>query len=502
MKSYQSALALSLLLFSQCSFEPKYTIPAKEVPKEWKTQQEEEIGVPSVENWWDLFDDRLLSELEVYALKNNRNIFTAVQKVLEARAIVGIVSAELYPQINLQGQYYNTMSLNLLKLPAAVSTLPPPLSTLVAGLSGPYRAHTFLYALPLNLNYELDLFGRIRSQRNAAIHEWEAQEMALYTAWLILSTDLAIHYFQIRSFDAQLDLLKRTMDLRKESLEVNRERFQAGFINYMDVTRAETLFYNAESDFANMTRLRTIEENIIAVLLGVPASDFCIPYNPVYAPPPRVPAGIPSNVLKRRPDVADAERKVAAENSRIGAAYAAFFPTLSLTGTLGYSSPDLKDFLSWKSRLWAIGANANLPVFSGFRHVYNLEASFARFYQATGQYQQSVLMAFKEVEDALVSIQQFAEQRQALERSAFAAKETTAMARERYDRGLLSYLDVVESERTELLTSSGLIDLLSQQYVSTIQLIKAIGGSWEFEIQYPCNVTVEETVKDDCPPEN
>lgn len=462
------SIFLAIVLFSGCNLGPKYNLPCPLTPDHWKVEsnaEEADDDHLDLKNWWEIFDDDLLNELEIVAVANNQTLYAAIQKVFEARALAGIRGADLFPQFTLDPGYSNIGTL------IQVFGIPPPLPTII-------RVHELQYSLPLNLKYELDLWGKLRSQYRSAILNVQAQEMALQTALLILTSDLASHYFQLRTFDSQLDLLARTIRVRKDALEVNQERYEKGLINFSDVTRAETELYRAEVQYSDVSRQRALKENMIAVLLSKPASDFQLPHIPLQNPPPAIPAGIPSQILLNRPDIWAVERKAASEHALIGAAYASFFPSISLTGALGFSSPDLKDFLSWKSRLWSMGVNIAQSVFDGWRNLSALDLTWARFREASADYQQQVMIAFEEVENALVSLKFEKEEIDSLQKAVTSSKETTALSEDRYFRGLVNYLDVVDSERTQLELERDLVDQLGKHHVSTVKLIKALGGRW------------------------
>lgn len=460
---------LFILFFTGCSLEPHYDIPDTQVPNEWKSTQEAEEGAAFVENWWEVFEDPTLNELEQQAIANNRDLYAALERVLQARAYEGVRGADLYPQYTLNPSYNNTGALiKVFGLPATV----PPLPTII-------RVHELAYSLPLNLNFELDLWGKLKNQYRAAHFKFEAEQWAWQAAFLTLTADLAANYFQLRSLDAQIELLEETIRVRNDAFDINTIRYDAGLINFTDVSRAKTLLYNAKAEFYAAKQKRALKENMIATLIATPASQLTITENPLVNPPPSIPAGLPSAVLLKRPDIKELERKTASEHALIGSAYASFFPDVSLTGSFGFSSPDLKDFLSWKSRFWSIGVSGPTPIFDGWRNASYVDLTWARFKEASALYQQKVLIAFQEVEDALAKIRFQAEEIESLETSAIASADTTVLSNERYLKGFTDYLNVSESERTELEVKRKVKELLGQRYVSVIQLIKALGGSWQ-----------------------
>lgn len=458
------------LFFAGCNLSPPYRVPETEVPEQWKFTESNNIETQeAVDNWWEIFHDETLNHLEMLALENSKDLEETLQKIFEARAAAGLSESNLFPQLSLNPAYSNTATLiKVFGLPQTV----PPLPTIL-------RIHNLLYSLPLNLSYELDLWGKYRNQYKSSLLTVEARQMELESTLLILTSDIASNYFQLRSYDAQLDLLKRTFEVRQDAMKLNEVRYRAGLINFTDVTRAETLMYRAESEYFDTKRLRTLKENLIASLIGIPPTDLSIAPNPLLEPPPLIPAGIPSDILLRRPDIKQLERETASDQVLIGSARANFFPTLNLTGTFGFASPDLGDFLKWKSRLWTLGANSSEPIFDGWRNLSNLQYSWARFRKSSATYQKKVITAFEEVENALVNLKYQAEQMISLENAVDSVKLTTKLSKIRYFKGLDNYLEVVDSERTELETQRNLLELLGKRYISTIQLIKALGGCWD-----------------------
>jgi multidrug efflux system outer membrane protein len=459
-------------LLTSCHVGPDYNPPCPLIPEEWKAPTYADIPTVREEFWWEVFGDPLLNSLELEAIQNSPNLFVAFERIIEARAQAGIVGADLYPQFNLNPNYLNQET--LIKIPIPLSTIPIP------GLNiGPnIRFHQITYTLPLAMNYEVDLWGKYRDQYDAALYNAAGQEEAYRTALLTLTTDLASSFYALRSLDAQIDFLTDIIKLFQKNYDLNQLRYKKGVANELDVAEAEVQLKNSESNLFDVQRMRTLQENMIAALMGIPASDFHLDHNPLKDPPPPVPASLPSEVLLQRPDVAQAEFNMASENALVGAAYASFFPSLSLTGALGYSSPDLKNFLTWKSRLWSMGASIVQTIFDGFRKYYDLEAEKARYQEAVGNYLQTVVTAFQEVEDALNNIEYQAKEYKSLEASVKAAKKATHIANQRYRQGLVNYFEVVQIQTTEVQTETNQINVLGSQYQSTIQLIKALGGQW------------------------
>jgi outer membrane protein, multidrug efflux system len=469
-------IALFLLLcLSSCRVGPRYQSPNPPAPAEWKATAEQ-TSVADVNNWWEIFGDETLNDLMNQAIANNPTLHIALERFVEARAVAGIARADLFPQLNLNPNFSETGT--LFKLNGIPTTLFPGLKPII-------RVHELQYALPVTLSYELDLWGKYRGLYLSARYQAEAQAAAFWSAQLSLTADLASHYYNLRTLDAQIDLLQKTVMLRRESLKLNSSRFTSGLDNAIDVSSAELEVSNTEAQYYDAVRQRQQFENAIATLIGIPASDFCLESNPLDENPPKIPPGLPSTLLIQRPDIAEAERTMASKHAEINVAYAAFFPSITLTGALGYSSPDFKQFLTWKSRLWSYGADAAQFLFDAGKRCSDLEATWARFRQAEWSYQETVLTAFQEVEDALNDLEWEAKQFTSLQNSVKASSKTERLATRRYTQGLVSYFDVIASQRSDLTAQLNLLNVQGLRYQATIALIKALGGSWEESCEKP-----------------
>lgn len=460
-----------LMLLPGCQVGPSYDPPESHIPDEWKHEQQQEMTtLPEVCYWWELFDDELLNGLEALALQYNNDLYAALDRVAQARALAGIAAADLYPQLNLNPSYTNEAVLEKLFGPKPMPPqLPPP--KLI-------REHQITNLLPLNLSYELDLWGQIRSTFQSALYHAQSQQAAFYATMLVLTADVADSYFRMRTFDAQLDMYAETIETRKKALSITTSRYEGKLVNYSDVSRAKLELSNVEAEYYQAKWQRDVEEDRIAVLIGMPASELALEHNPLKGEPPVIPADVPSDILIQRPDIAQAERERASDHALIRAAYASFYPSISLTGILGFSSPDLKHFLDWKSRLWGVGATASQFIYDGGRKESNLELSWARFQEADREYQQIVLEAFQEVEDALSALEWYYLEGKKLAESVEAATETLNIASDRYYQGVTFYLDVVDSERDKLIAQRAYIGLQGLRFSATIHLIKALGGRW------------------------
>lgn len=467
---------LALLILPSCRVGPSYRTPDPIAPQEWKSPNKETEVLPDVENWWEVFQDEKLNSLEKEALSRSPTLSIALYRIEEAWAIAGIARADLFPQLTVNPIYSDTGELFKLFVPKQFATIIPP-------STGPdiFRIHQFEYALPFNLSYQLDLWGKYKSSHESAAFNAEAEEEAYRTALLGLTSDLASAYYNLRSLDTLINLLERTVETRAIDYEQNRSRNEKGLIGFVDVSNASLQLTNTESDLFDAKRQRAIQENRIAALMGIPASELKIEPSPLIQAPPTIPAGIPSEVLKRRPDVAQAEKNMHAKHLMINVAIADYYPSVELTGSLGFISPDYRQFLRWISRYWSMGAQGNQTLFDGGRKSSSEDVSWARFGEAAGHYQQTILTAFKEVEDALIAIEYETKQSLVLESSVNAAKITKNLSEHKYTSGLISYTDVVDSQRQQLNAERALAGILGVRYQSTINLIKALGGGWKNE---------------------
>jgi multidrug efflux system outer membrane protein len=286
-------------------------------------------------------------------------------------------------------------------------------------------------------------------------------------------------YYLVRSLDAEKRVIEATIALRRDAVQLQETRNKAGLINEVDVTRARTELATVEAELHAINRVRAQVEHALAVLCGEPPATFVLKVTPLNTVPPEIPAGLPSSLLQRRPDIVEAEQLLQAASARIGVAKAAFFPTIKLTSTAGLASADLGMLFDGPSRIWSVGPSIHVPVFEGGRNKANLKATEARYEQMVATYRSAILNAFREVEDALSDLSTLASQSEAIERALVAARDTTALANERYQKGLTSYLDVVDAERAVLEADRQASQLRGQRAISTILLAKALGGGWE-----------------------
>ena len=462
---------IAAALVAGCAVGPNYRRPAVESPAAWKTTVDPRFWKPATprdqephEAWWEVFEDPGLASFQRQAVEANQDIRKAIARVEQSRAVARVGASELLPTLDLNPSYDHFQR-----------------SRGGFGSSGSFRAD--LYSVPLDLSYEVDLWGRVRRSFEAARAEAAASLAAQRFVLLAVTADVARHYFQLRQLDAESDILLRTLELRRTALDLAEHRAAGGLVSQLDVARATTELSTAETELLDVHRRRAELVNALAVLCGRTASDFSMDATPLKLEmsPPGIPPGLPSRLLERRPDVAEAERLLASANAKIGVAQAAFFPVVQLTGSTGYVSGELDSLFDPSSRVWSLGPSLAVPLFAGGRNLANLKASQAAYDQAFADYRQRVLVAFADVESALANLQWLGQQAQAHAQVVEAARSAAALSDSRYRQGLVNYLEAVDAERQRLQAERGAVQLVSQRLISTVLLIKALGGGWNDE---------------------
>jgi len=424
--------------------------------------------------WWKTFGDPTLDNLEEQALAANQDLKAAMARVEESRATARVARSDLLPTLSLDPSFVRQRY-----------------SPNQSPSFGPLIANTF--HTPLDLSYEVDLWGRVRRGFEGARADAQASLAAYYNIMLGLEADVAQNYFALRALDREIQTVRGTVDLRKEQVTLVRSRFEGGIGNELDVSRAETELATTEAEAASLAKRRSEFENAIAVLVGANPSVFRLAalgdstagdnnisanqkWNPV---PPAIPAGLPADLLERRPDVSEAERQLASANAQIGVAKASFFPVLTLTGSGGYLSGSIDNLFKWDSRVWSIGPSVSLPIFAGGRNLASYRRSKATFEESVARYRQRVLIAFGDVETSLSGIRFLSDQAAAQQRAVSSSRRAAELATERYRAGIVSYLEVVDASREALQAERGAAQLAGQRQIATVQLIKALGGGWQ-----------------------
>ncbi len=451
-------------MLAACAVGPNYQAPRNVATKDWKEASAENKGAIQLQQkWWELFADAKLNELEEEALKGNYQLQAAAARVRQARAIARVSEADLLPTVNFDPDAQrNRQSANRPAQPGSTVR--------------DYTANRF--RVPIDMAYEIDFWGKMRRASESAVARAQAAQYGYQTIALTLAGDLAQNYFALRSLDAEREILRNTIALRKKGLELARARYRGGIASELDVTRGEAEVSATEAELIGIGKRRAELENAIAVLVGKVPSEFKLEELPSNTGVPKIPIGLASELLQRRPDVAEAERQLAARNAEIGVAKAAFFPTIRLTGQAGFESADLSDIIKGASRIWTAGLGVVIPIFEGGRNKANLARARAAFDENYAQYQGRVLVAFQEVESALAGLRIMSEQSEAQSRAVASAQKSAQISTSRYKAGLVTYLEVVDTERTTLANQRLLAQLAGQRMVSSVALIKALGGGW------------------------
>ena len=449
---------------------PDYKAPTNVIPAQYKSfvagqwQQGRPLdGVPKG-NWWEVFGDDPLNKLENQAVQESQDLKAALARFEQARATARIAHADLLPSASLNPSFQRQRY-----------------SPNENPSFGNITANTI--TTPLDLSYEVDLWGAVRRGFEGARADAQSSLAAYYNVLLTLQAEVAQDYFSLRALDAEIATVTSTVGLRHEQVQLVRSRYEGGIGNELDVAQAETELATTEADAASLAEQRDQMENALAILAGENPANFHLAAlsnsNMNWHPqPPAIPPGLPADLLQRRPDVAEAERQLASANAKIGVAKAAFFPVLTLTGSGGYLSGEMNTLFNWDSQTWSFGPSLSLPIFAGGRNRANLQHSRAAFDEATAMYRQRVLVAFGDVENSLADIRHLADQAAAQERAVDSARHAADLATDRYRSGIVAYLTVVDAEREALNNERTNAQLAGQRLVAAVQLIKALGGGW------------------------
>lgn len=465
----------------------------------WKKAQPRD-AIPRGD-WWTVFRDPVLNRLEQQAVAANQDIALGVDRIAQVRAQVRVATADFFPNVDTEPSAMRERTTDTAPVQRGELVGNNPFAGALGGTSGgagstgatsgassnqplvldtqPLSTTYNLFNFPLNLNWELDLFGRVRRNREAARASAQAAVADFNNTLLSVTANVASTYYEVRALDAELGVLEHTIATRQDALNIANERLNAGLTSELDVQRATADLASDQADLDSVRRSRKEMENALATLLGIPATNFNLARRAVTATHvPNIPPGLPSSLLERRPDVASAERQLAASNARVGVAVAAFFPIIRLTGAAGFESADMGDLFDWQSRFWQIGPSITLPIFEGGRNTANLNAAQAVYRQQVDVYHKQVLIAFQDVENALADLHTLSDQSDAEDRAIAAAVRALKLSQDQYGKGAVNFLDVLDAERTLLSSERISVQLFGQRLQATVSLIKALGGTW------------------------
>ncbi|HVR84851.1 MAG TPA: efflux transporter outer membrane subunit [Planctomycetota bacterium] len=457
-------LAVSLGSTGACNVGPDYERPPVSVPNGYKSATPDEGGSPGLtQEWWKLFHDPELTGLEEAAIRANQDLKAAIARVDQARAALQGARSGLYPSVVLNPSIERQRT-------SANTALSPGHSVTFTDLR-----------LPFDLSYEVDLWGKIRRGIEAAESQAKATSDDLGVVLHTMESDIASTYYQIRSLDLQTEILNRTVQSYQRQVDLLNTQLKAGLVGRISVAQAEALLYATVSQQADTRRQRADLEHALAILMGKAPADFALPVKALNLDIelPKVPAGLPAELLRRRPDVAEAEQNLAAASAQIGVAVSQYYPDLQLTGAAGWESLDFRHLLNWQSRIWSIGASVAQPIFEGGRIDASVDQARGRYAELLAVYRGQVLIAYRDVEDALTDLHLRSEAAQSLTQAVESSREYLNLADTQFKQGLISYFQVIDAERTLLGNELSAAQLASQRLVSLILLIKALGAGWE-----------------------
>jgi len=461
--------AIFLLNIVAFASGPKYKKPEVETPQSWQSPVPWQPATPldalPKDTWWKLFNDSELNEYEQRAMASNQTLKAAAARLTQARAFARVTASGLYPELD-AGVNAQRQRLSANRPTNGASIVPTAVTQNV-------------FNIPFTLNYELDLFGRVRNSLQAANASLQASAADLENVRLLISSELAADYFQLRELDAELAVVQKAIDFEKEGLNLVDKRHQGGAVSGLDVAQQQTVLDSSYTQLALLQQQRAQFEHAIAVLQGLPASNFKAPVRVLDVLPPAVPLTLPSELLQRRPDIAIAERQVAAANAQIGIAKAAFYPSISLGAGGGFQSRDIGKLLDAPSAIWSIGLSVLEPVFAGGRNHARLDAARAAYDENVANYRETSLVAFQQVEDALSGLTALASASDSQQRAVSDAGRSLTLANARYTGGLVTYLDVITAQEQVLNNERLATQIQGQRLVTSVLLVKALGGGWD-----------------------
>jgi outer membrane protein, multidrug efflux system len=460
---------LTVLSAAGCTVGPKYQRASAPAATQWDVQEPWRESAPKDAlgkgDWWSVFHDDDLTALENETLQSNQTVKISAARLEQARALAAIQVSTQFPQ--------------LATAPAVerqrISGNRPPNSNITP--AGPVTQNSF--TLPFTVSYEVDLFGRRRRSIEAAQASYQSSAADLENVRLIITSELAGDYFSLRQLDTQISLLSRTVESIGKGLDLVNSRYKGGVASGLDVAQEETLLNTARTQLTLLQQQRKQFEDAIAVLVGKPAPGFHIAARELTAEPPPLNAGLPSDLLERRPDIAEAERQMAIANAQIGIAKAAYYPSLNLFGTGGWQAADIAKLANVQSTFWAIGANVAQSLFTGGARRAQVQFALANYDATVAGYRGTVLEAFREVQDSLTGLAILDQAFQSQQRAVNASRRTLDIATSRYTGGLVSYLDVVSAQQNLLSNEQELAVLQGQKLVTSVLLVKALGGGWD-----------------------
>src|ERR1700726_35130 len=460
-------LGLALLQISGCPVGANYPTPTAQIPSAYKEAAGWKPAQPNDQNlggdWWTLFQDPQLNDLELQVNVSNQNLKAAEAQYQEARAVLRYNRADYYPTL--------TAGLSATRTRASANRPPP--NSIFNGIT----ENDFV--LPFDLSYQADVWGRVRRTVEAAREQAQASAADLATVNLSMHADLAVDYFQARSLDAEEQLLNSTVAQYQRYLDLTLNRFQGGLSSEVEVQQARTQLETTQAQAIDVGVLRAQYEHAVAILIGKPPADFSLPPLPLTTPPPPIPVSVPSQLLERRPDIAAAERRVASANAQIGVAKAAYYPLVNLGASGGFESSVITTLLQGPSGLWSVGLSATETIFDAGRRRAASDEAIAVYDQTVANYRETVLTGFQQVEDNVAALRILEHEAQVQENAVVAAQKYLELANTRYTGGVTSYLEVTTAQSAALSDELTAVNILGRRMVDAVTLVQALGGGWD-----------------------
>ena len=456
---------LGLIALIGCAVGPKYKTPATPAPSaykeigDWKTAQPNDQNLGG--NWWEIFQDPQLNDLEAQINVSNQNLKAAAAQYTEARAVLRYARADYYP--------------TLTATPAATRQKYSANRALNLG-----RGLTFNdYIVPLNLSYETNAWGRVSKNVESYREQAQASAADLAVVNLSMHADLAVDYFSARALDAEEKLLRDTVVQYEQALQLNEDRYTGGLASEVDVEQARTILETTRAQMVDVGVARAQYEHAVAVLIGKPPAEFTLPPLPLTTPPPPIPVGLPSELLERRPDIAAAERLVASANAQVGLAKLAYYPVINLLASGGFESGTITTLFQGPAALWAVGASATWTVFDVGRRRAQSDQAIAAYDSTVATYRQTVLTGFQQVEDNLAALRILEQEAGVQAKAVDAAQRSLSLSNTRYEGGVTSYLEVITAQNAALSDEVTAVNILGRRMASAVLLIEALGGGWD-----------------------
>ena len=467
-RTWVSAVCLLALAFlAGCAVGPNYKRPPAPAPDAYKTEAPWRVAAPKDSlpkgAWWEVFNDPQLNAYEQQLLAANQSLLAAKDRLEEARSLARVTSAGFFPQGAVN--------------PSAARNRYSASRPQVVSSGNALTQSNFV--LPFFVNYEPDLFGKVRRSMEASNASLQGTAASMYNVQLVLTAELAADYFMLRELDAESKVVQESAEIQQKGLQLVENRHAGGVASGLDLAQQQTLLDSTVAQLYLVKQQRDQFEHAIAVLTGTPAATFTVPVQPLTEVPVPVPIGVPSDLLERRPDISAAERQMAFQNAQVGVATAAFYPQLTLSGSGGFQSTTIANLVTTPAAIWSLGGNLLQPVFNGGLNHANLAYAKHSYDETVANYREAVLEAFQQVEDGLTGLNELSQAAGSQNAAVADARHALEIANNRYVGGVTSYLDVITAQASLLNNERLATQLAGQQMVTEVYLVKALGGGWD-----------------------